>query len=76
MPMADRMEDTGRRYSQLHASTSTIAQVGLQFDRPLHVPGSTGVLPACLPYPGSAGVSPMCRSVTQADSPFDARSQA
>jgi hypothetical protein len=32
MPMADRMEDTGRRYSQLHASTSTMAQVDVQFD--------------------------------------------
>jgi hypothetical protein len=26
------MEDTGRRYSQLHASTSTMAQVELRFD--------------------------------------------
>jgi hypothetical protein len=30
--MADRMEDTGRRYSQLRASTSTMAQVELRFD--------------------------------------------
>jgi len=32
MPMAACMEDTGHRYSQLRASTSTMAQVELRFD--------------------------------------------